>query len=128
MAEPGREELVRLARFQAAYYVATGVVPLVSMRAFEAVTGAKTDRWLVKTVGLLVAAIGSGLALASYRRQLSPEMALVAAGSAAALATVDMVYVAKGRISPVYLIDAVIEAGVLAAWLRLWRSVAGQSR
>ncbi len=122
MAEPEREKVVRLARIQAAYYVATGVFPLVSMRAFEAVTGPKTDRWLVKTVGLLVAAIGSGLALASWRRQVSPELALIAAGSAGALATIDTVYVAKRRISPVYLIDAVIETALVANWIRSWRS------
>jgi hypothetical protein len=90
------------------------------MRSFEAVTGPKVDRWLVKTVGALVAVIGSGLALASRRRQLAPELMLVAAGSAAALATIDTVYVAKRRISPVYLLDAVAEIALVVGWARLW--------
>src|SRR5215212_7107379 len=97
---PPTEEAVRLARLQAIFYVATGVWPFVSMRTFEAVTGPKVDRWLVKTVGALVAVIGCALALASRRRQLAPEIVLVAAGSAAALATIDTVYVARRRISP----------------------------
>jgi hypothetical protein len=121
MAEPGGEELVRLARIQAAYYVATGVLPIVSMRTFEAITGPKTDRWLVKTVGLLVTAIGAGLAMAGYRRKVSPELGLIAAGSAGALAMIDTVYVAKRHISPVYLIDAVIETALVANWMRSWR-------
>lgn len=120
LSESAQDALVRLARIQAAYFLATGLFPLVSMRAFEAITGPKFERWLVKTVGLLVTAIGSGLALAGYRRTVSPELALVAAGSAAALAAVDSVYVAKRRISPVYLGDAVIEVALLVSWARLW--------
>jgi hypothetical protein len=117
---PPTDEAVRLARLQAIFYVATGVWPFVSMRSFEAVTGPKVDRWLVKTVGALVAVIGCALALASRRRQLAPEIVLVAAGSAAALATIDTVYVAKRRISPVYLLDAVAEMALVAGWARLW--------
>jgi hypothetical protein len=116
---PTTDEAVRLARLQAIFYIVTGVWPFVSMRSFEAVTGPKVDRWLVKTVGALVAVIGCALALASRRRQLAPELALVAAGSAAALATIDTVYVAKRRISPVYLLDAVAEIALLAGWARL---------
>jgi hypothetical protein len=121
MSDPAQDELVRLARTQAAYFIASGLLPLVSMRAFEAITGPKTDRWLVKTVGLLVAVIGFGLASAGYRRQVSPELALIAAGSAGAVAAIDVVYVAKRNISPVYLGDAVIEAALLIAWLRACR-------
>jgi hypothetical protein len=123
---PPSEGAVRLARLQAILYIATGVWPFVSMRSFEAVTGPKVDRWLVKTVGALVAVIGSALALASRRRQLAPEIVLIATGGAAALATIDTVYVAKRRISPVYLLDAVAEIGLVAGWARLWwRSSAG---
>ena len=116
---PTTDEAVRLARLQAIFYIVTGVWPFVSMRSFEAVTGPKVDRWLVKTVGALVAVIGCALALASRRRQLAPELVLVAAGSAAALATIDTVYVAKRRISPVYLLDAIAEIALLAGWARL---------
>jgi hypothetical protein len=117
---PPTEEAVRLARLQAIFYVVTGVWPFVSMRTFEAVTGPKVDRWLVKTVGALVAVIGCALALASRRRQLAPEVVLVAAGSAAALAAIDTVYVARRRISPVYLLDAAAEIALAAAWGRCW--------
>ena len=117
---PPTDEAVRLARLQAIFYVVTGVWPFVSMRTFEAVTGPKVDRWLVKTVGALVAIIGCALAPVSRRRQLAPEIVLVAAGSAAALATIDTVYVARRRISPVYLLDAVAEIALVACWARLW--------
>jgi hypothetical protein len=117
---PPTDEAVRLARLQAIFYIVTGIWPFLSIRSFEAITGPKVDRWLVKTVGALVAVIGAALALASRRRQLAPEIVVVAAGSAAALAAIDTVYVAKRRISPVYLLDAVAEIALVAGWARLW--------
>ena len=47
-----RSRFVALAH--ACYYLITGVWPLLSIGTFEKVTGPKTDRWLVKTVGILV--------------------------------------------------------------------------
>jgi hypothetical protein len=41
---------------QGAYFVATGVAPFVSRRAFEAITGPKPGVWLVETVGVLASA------------------------------------------------------------------------
>ena len=117
---PPTDEAVRLARLQAIFYIATGVWPFISMRTFEGVTGPKVDRWLVKTVGALVAVIGCALGLASRRRQLAPEVVLVAAGSAAALAAIDTIYVAKRRISPVYLLDALAELALVTGWALLW--------
>ena len=125
---PATDEAVRLARLQAIFYIVTGVWPFVSMRSFEAITGPKVDHWLVKTVGALVAVIGCALGLASRRRQLAPELVLVAAGSAAALAAIDTVYVAKRRISPVYLLDAVAEIALVAGWAQLWGQTSRGSR
>src|SRR5687768_16384354 len=119
--KPSTDRAVRLARLQALYYIATGVFPFVSMRFFEAITGPNVDQWLVKTVGALVTVIGGALALATRRGQIAPEMVLTAAGSAAALAAIDTFYVAKRRISPVYLFDAMIELALVAGWVRLWR-------
>lgn len=118
---PPTDRCVRLAHLQALIYVATGVWPLVHIRSFEAVTGPKADRWLVKTVGALVTTTGLALALAGRRQRFAPEVVLIAAGNAAALAAIDVVYVAKRRIRPVYLLDAAAEIALLAAWAGLWR-------
>ncbi len=101
---------------QGLFYAATGAWPLVDAGSFQKVTGPKTDLWLVKTVGALVAVVGGALTLAGARRRTTPELALVGAGCAAALAAVDAVYVAKRRISPVYLLDAAAEVALVAAW------------
>ena len=58
---------------------------IVHRRSFESVTGRKTDYWLV-----------------------------LAGGSAASFALVDVVYVWRRRISPIYLADAALHA-LLAA-------------
>jgi hypothetical protein len=106
---------------QAGYYIATGLLPFVSRRAFEAVTGPKREWWLVQTVGALVAVIGGCLASAATRRRVTPEVLAVAAGSAAALAAIDVVHVARRRISPTYLLDAAAELGLLIALARASR-------
>ena len=45
---------------------------------------------------------------------MTQEVVAIAAGCAGGLAAIDLVYVARRRISPVYLVDAAIQAGVLA--------------
>jgi hypothetical protein len=111
---PSRAEMIAIC--QGAFYVAGGAWPIASIRSFEAVTGPKVDRWLVKTTGALLGVIGGVLASAGARRRVTPEVAWLGAGSAAVLAGVDVYYVAKQRISPVYLLDAAAELGIAAAW------------
>jgi hypothetical protein len=109
---------------QGAYYVATGIWPLISRRAFERVTGPKADFWLVRMVGILVAVIGATLISAGTGRRITPETALLAVGSAGGLAGVDVFYSAQGRISPVYAVEAVAEFALIAPWALLskgWR-------
>lgn len=104
---------------QGGYFVATGLLPFVSRRAFEAVTGPKREWWLVQTVGALVTVAGGALLASAARQEAAPpELIGVAAGSAAALAAIDVVYVAKGRIAPSYLADAAVELALFAGLAR----------
>jgi hypothetical protein len=109
---------------QGIYYVTTGLAPFISRRAFEAVTGPKREWWLVQTVGLLVTTVGTGVLSAVARDTVTPEIAGIAAGSAASLAAIDVVYVARGGIAPTYLLDAALEAAFAAAVARGRRRVA----
>jgi hypothetical protein len=99
---------------QGVYYVATGVAPFVSRRAFAAVTGEKQEWWLVETVGALVTAVGAGVGIAAARDRVTPELTAIAAGCAGGLAAIDIVYVLRGRISPAYLADAAAQLALLA--------------
>jgi len=102
-------------RAQGLYYVATGAAPFLSRRAFEAVTGRKRDWWLVETVGGVVAVAGGTLLSAVRAGRVTPETVALAAGSAATLAAVDLVYVARRRIAPTYLLDGAAQLALLGA-------------
>jgi hypothetical protein len=105
-----------LARAQGLYYLATGLWPLLHMPSFEAVTGPKTDKWLVRAVGVLVAAEGAALLVPARRGEEPLGLAAMAALSALGLAGIDAWYALTGRISPVYLADVAPELGLAAAW------------
>jgi len=111
----GMRKLLRMSLgVQSGYYVATGVWPLLNRQSFEAITGRKVDFWLVQTVGVTVAAIGAGLALSAHRDGPSDEMRATALLAALGLGMIDVVFVARRVIRPVYLLDAVAEAVFVA--------------
>jgi hypothetical protein len=104
---------------QATYYVTTGVWSLIHRRSFEAITGPKVDYWLVRTVGVLVMAIGSAIGIAAARGKAGPETPVLAIGSAAGLAAIGAVYPVRGRISKVYLLDVIAEVALIAMWVKV---------
>jgi hypothetical protein len=109
-----RPPIDRVLVVQGAYYVLTGVAPFVSRRAFERVTGPKTEWWLVQTVGALVTGVGAALIAAGRNGRATPELVGTAAACAVGLGAVETVHVIRGRIAPTYLIDAAIELAALA--------------
>jgi hypothetical protein len=102
---------------QGSYYMLTGLWALVSIDTFQMVTGPKTDLWLVRTVGLLVLVSGAVLLLAAYRRHYPAEVILLGIGQALALTAIDIFYVAVGRISAIYLLDALAEIILVTIWI-----------
>jgi hypothetical protein len=114
-----RREHVALA--QGAYYGVTGLWPLLSRRSFEAVTGRKEDWWLVETLGLLLLPVGGALATAGARERVTPEVALLGAGAAAALGATDVLIAARRLGTPAYLLDAVASGAIALAWAKAQR-------
>ncbi len=122
---PIRRSTVALLWVQGTYYSLTGIWPLVSVESFQQITGRKTDHlvtgnegdhWLVMTVAVLVLAIGLAIVFAAWRRACPAEIALLAILSALGLTGIDIVYVYRGAIPPVYLVDAVAEVLLLLTW------------
>ena len=133
----------RAALTQGLFYVATGLWPVLHLRSFEAVTGRKRDRWLVQTVGGLIAAIGASLLVAARKPARSTQAApsepdewrpaedgrsgsttsgslavrTLGMASAATLAAADLVFVASGQIPRIYLADAAAEAALIGLWI-----------
>ncbi len=108
----------RLAVAQGVMNVISGLWPIVHMKSFEAVTGRKRDKWLVRTTGALIAVIGVEL----LRSARTKPARTLGAMTAASLAAIDVIYATRGRISKVYLADAALELGIAGAWALTSRS------
>jgi hypothetical protein len=106
-----------VALVQGIYFVVFGIWPILSMKTFLAVTGPKTDLWLVKTVGIILAVIGTVLIVAQVNTQINMAIIILAIGSALSLAIVEFAYVAKKVISPIYIGDAILELILIGWWL-----------
>ncbi len=111
---------VALAYAQGGFYLVSGIWPLVSIGTFQQVTGPKVDTWLVKTAGALIAAVGLALASAGKHRRVTPEIPLLATGCTVGLTAIDVVYVARRRIAPVYPLDALAKVLLVAGWVVAW--------
>jgi hypothetical protein len=104
----------RVLSAMAAYYITTGLWPLLHLRSFEMLTGPKTDRWLVHMVGGLALTNGIVIGTGARRERDSLQTTALAVLSATAFAAIDVIYVARGRIRPIYLADAVVEMAFVA--------------
>jgi hypothetical protein len=69
---------------------------------------------------VLVGVVGIALLLAARSCRITAEIVLLAVGCAIGLATIDLVYVRSGRISSIYLADAVAEVALAGLWAVAW--------
>lgn len=95
------------------FYIATGIWPVIHMNSFEQLTGRKTDKWLVKTVGLMITA--SGLIFWLYREEKAAVTLAIL--NALFLAGIDIYYSWRKVIRKIYLLDAVVELGFVGLYL-----------
>jgi hypothetical protein len=101
---------------QSTYFFITGIWPLFHIKSFVKVTGPKHDIWLVKTVGALITCIALSLFSATFFEIMDGTVVL-ATTTAFALLLIDVYYNSIGRISSVYLLDAMLQLFLLAAWV-----------
>ncbi len=78
--------------------------------------GPRTDRWLVRTVAGLMPTNGAVQLSAPESREGLALARRVGLGTALTLGAIDLAYAPVGRISRVYLADAVLEAAWVLAW------------
>jgi hypothetical protein len=113
-----RPPRARLALAHGAYLLAAGVWPVLHLRSFAKVTGPKPEGWLSKGVGMSWANLGAALVAAGARGKVSQELRLVAASTALSVAGMDFWYAGvRRRISPVFLVNGLVELGFAAAWV-----------
>jgi hypothetical protein len=106
-----------LARAQGAFNCVNGLWPLLHLRSFEAVFGAKTDKWLVRTVAGLLLTVGVVQLTAAPDVSTLHLARRVGVGTSLVLGSIDVIYAPRRRISRMYLFDAAAEAALITAWL-----------
>src|SRR5262245_48274560 len=75
---------------QGLYYLILGLWPLLGIPRYQTATGHHQAPWLAQGMAVLLLVIGATLCLAAYRKQGSPEVLVIAFGSALGLAGVDI--------------------------------------
>lgn len=101
MSGKAGRSLIRLVTYgQGIYYLITGIWPMLHMESFVAVTGPKTDLWLVRMVALLSISIGSTILAQKrgpYVLHFSTALSFIA---------IDCYYALNDTIWDIYLADA----------------------
>jgi len=112
-----QEKPVILLWLHGLYFALPSIWPLVHMPSFLAVTGPKTDLWLVQTVAVLLIVISSVLITAALTGDYQTYLGVLAVGSTAGMATIDIYFATNDVIWDTYLIDAIGELLLLAGWV-----------
>ena len=115
----GFEKVYRcLLRIQGSYTLITALWAIVDIDSFMKVTGPKTDIWLVKTVSVVLAAIGiTLLAHASAKEVNKLPAAILGMTTSLGLSIIDFYYSGNEVISMVYAIDGAVEVLFFVVWI-----------
>jgi hypothetical protein len=111
--EKSHTALVATLCFQGFYFAATALWALIDIDSFMLVTGPKTDIWLVKTMSLLILAIGITLLASVFCKRAVLDLAVL---SALFLGVAEIYYVLTNQIARIYLVDALIEFVIIIAY------------
>jgi hypothetical protein len=113
---------------QAVYYLVTAIWPLVHIGSFMAVSGPKTDIWLVKTVAVLLLAISACFITQLIVRGNERPVAVLAMSCSAGLLFIDCYYALNGTISKVYLADGLAQLCLLFTWIIIFPRLRNQNK
>jgi len=108
----------RPAMAQGVYYALAGLWPLGLIHLFRATAG--ETMWLSQVAGVLMLVIGAALCIAAYRHNRAIEVWTIGLGIAGGLLALELASIIHGGISPAYLIDAFLQAGIVALWVANW--------
>jgi hypothetical protein len=105
---------------QSLYILITAAWPIIDIESFMYVTGPKQDIWLVKTVGALLIPIAICLGVHLIIRSNFLPAFLLGSLTALAFSLIDFYYALRGTISPIYLLDGMLEAIFLFTWIYVY--------
>jgi hypothetical protein len=102
---------------QGLYTIATAVWGVIDIESFMAVTGPKTDLWLVKTFSALLFGIGLAMILEAVFLSRAVPLLILFLLNSVVLAFADLYYGLTGEISRAYVVDGVAQVIFALAWL-----------
>ena len=103
--------------FQGIYTALTALWALIDIDSFMAVTGPKTDIWLVKTVSVVLLAVGAGFIAQALVKSNPLPVVLLALTCSIGLCSIDIYYAFNNVISNIYLADAFLQILFMAVWI-----------
>ena len=101
---------------QGTYTMLTALWGLLDIDSFMAVTGPKTDIWLVKTVSVLLIVIATNFFYALYFKTDRRLIIIIGMLTSLALACIDFYYTSNNTISWIYALDGVLETLFFMGW------------
>ncbi|MGI8600886.1 MAG: hypothetical protein ACR2KB_16650 [Chitinophagaceae bacterium] len=102
---------------QGTYTALTALWALVDIDSFMKITGPKTDIWLVKTVAVILLAIGLTFLTHAFLPKINLTAIVLALSTSLGLAIIDFYYVSEGIISHIYGVDGILQVGFIIIWI-----------
>ena len=102
---------------QGSYFLLTALWAIVDIDSFMAVTGPKTDIWLVKTVAVLLIPISTSLLLSAVLPSTIWQPVFLGLVSAVVLAVIDFYYSGNNTIDKIYMLDGFLECIFVIGWI-----------
>lgn len=109
---------------QGLYTLLTAAWAIIDIDSFMQLTGPKTDIWLVKTVAVVLVAIGLFFLTCIFVPSPVVPMAVLAIASSLGLIFIDFYYSSKEIISFIYQADGILQIIFVICWI----VVLGRSR
>jgi hypothetical protein len=104
---------------QSGYTLLTALWGLLDIDSFMAVTGPKTDIWLVKAVSVLFVSIALSLIVSFVFNPSDKSSATLAITVSIGIAIIDFYYSLNHIIRPVYIVDGCIQLIFFCCWIRI---------
>ena len=103
---------------QGSYTLITALWAIIDIGSFMRVTGPKTDIWLVKTVSVVLAAIGITLIVSAVEKKgFNLRVGILDMTTALGVVIIDFYYSGNDVISMVYAIDGAVEVVFFVIWI-----------
>jgi hypothetical protein len=102
---------------QGVYTLLTALWAIVDIDSFMKVTGPKNDIWLVKTVAVVLLAVGLTFLAFTFQPKINLAAIVLALSSSLGLAIIDFYYVSEGIISRIYGVDGIIQIAFFIIWI-----------